>query len=161
MTQFHLAQANVARMLAPPEDPALADFVALLDEINTLAEQSPGFVWRYVSDARNPQHREYPDSQMLFNMSVWQSAEHLYDYAYKSAHGQVFAKRAKWFEKLSQPQMVLWWVEAGTLPTVAEAKKRLDLIADRGPGPRAFNFRMRYEPDGKLAAGKKPQARAA
>ena len=161
MTQFHLAQANFARMQASPDDPALADFVARLDEINLLAEQSPGFVWRYVSDARNPGDREFDDPLILFNMSVWQSAEHLHDYAYKSAHGKVFAQRGKWFEKIATPQIVLWWIEAGMQPTVKEAKQKLELIAKRGPGPRAFNFRVRYEADGTPAAGKKPQAAAA
>ncbi len=57
---------------------------------------------------------------------------------------------------MSQPQIALWWIEAGTLPTVAEAKQRLQLLAAGGPGPRAFTFRVRYGPDGAIVAGKKP-----
>ena len=161
MTEYCLAQANIARMLAPPDDPLLADFVAQLDRINALAENSPGFVWRYVSDARKAEYREYDDPMLLFNMSVWESAEHLYDYAYRSAHAQVFADRRKWFEKLEQPQVALWWVPAGHIPAVAEAKERLDLITKMGPNPRAFTFRVRYDVDGKLIEAKKPVSQPA
>jgi heme-degrading monooxygenase HmoA len=158
MTEYCLAQANIARMLAPPDDPLLADFVAQLDRINALAESSPGFVWRYVSDARKPEDREYDDPMLLFNMSVWESAEHLYDYAYRSDHARVFADRRKWFEKLSQPQVVLWWVPSQHRPTVAEAQQRLNLLAAQGPSPRAFTFRVRYDPDGNAVEAKKPAA---
>ncbi len=44
--RFHLAQANIARLLAPIDDPLLAGFVARLDDINALADAAPGFVWR-------------------------------------------------------------------------------------------------------------------
>ena len=46
MARHQLAQLNVARLVAPIDSPELADFVARLDEINALAEASPGFVWR-------------------------------------------------------------------------------------------------------------------
>jgi hypothetical protein len=48
--RFHLAQINMARAVAPLTDPRLAEFMAQLDEINALAERSPGFVWRLQTD---------------------------------------------------------------------------------------------------------------
>ena len=42
--RYELAQANVAYMLAPHDDPRLADYMVRLDEINGLADRSPGFV---------------------------------------------------------------------------------------------------------------------
>lgn len=50
---FHLAQLNIARMLAPIDSPVMADFVANLDRINQLAEKSDGFVWRLKDDTNN------------------------------------------------------------------------------------------------------------
>ena len=50
---FHLAQVNVAYALGGPGDPVMAEFNARLDEINQLADVSPGFVWRYVTDSRD------------------------------------------------------------------------------------------------------------
>ena|GEM_PF-2175172 len=51
MDDFQLAQINIGRLIAPIDDPLIADFVAGLDPINALAEQSPGFIWRLQSEA--------------------------------------------------------------------------------------------------------------
>ena len=51
--QYHLAQINIAKMLAPIDHPLMADFVANLDAINSIAEKSPGFVWRLKGDDNN------------------------------------------------------------------------------------------------------------
>ncbi|MGH9661083.1 MAG: DUF3291 domain-containing protein, partial [Bryobacteraceae bacterium] len=48
---MHLAQANMARMRAPLDDPRMAGFAAQIAGVNALAEASPGFVWRFQSDA--------------------------------------------------------------------------------------------------------------
>lgn len=47
---MYLAQINVARMIAILDDPLMADFVQQLDEVNKIADESPGFVWRLKSD---------------------------------------------------------------------------------------------------------------
>jgi len=151
MTGRHqLAQANVAYALAPHDDPRLADFMARLDEMNTLAEQSPGFVWRHVSDSRDPLQREFDDPLVLFNMSVWESVEALHAYTYRTAHAEVYAARRRWFvdarEVVGGHALAMWWIPAGTLPTVAEAKLRLNLITENGPTPEAFSFKTRFPP---------------
>jgi hypothetical protein len=75
---MHLAQINIGRLVAPIDDPRLADFVAQLDPVNKLAEQSPGFVWRLQSESGNATDLPYNDDPtMLVNMSVWDSIETL------------------------------------------------------------------------------------
>ena len=105
--------------MAPVDDPLLADFVARIDEMNTLAEQSPGFVWRYLTDSRDPAQREFSDPYVLFNMSVWESIDALHAYTYKTAHAQVYAARKKWFvdqkSVVGGHALAMWWVPAGTL----------------------------------------------
>ena len=65
-----LAQINVGRIVAPVDDPRIADFIAQLDEVNRLAERSPGFVWRLQSDSGNATDIVYSeDPFMLVNMS--------------------------------------------------------------------------------------------
>ena len=151
---FHLAQVNIAYMRAPQDDPLLADFVARLDEINALAEQSPGFVWRYISDSRDPDAREYDDTLVLFNMSVWQDIDSLHAFTYRTAHAQLFAARKKWFDnamaRMQSRSMALWWVAAGTVPTVDEAKERLARLTAAGPTAFAFTFKQRYSAEGVL-----------
>ena len=46
MTRFDIAQLNVGHAVAPLDSAGMADFMNWLDEINALAERSPGFVWR-------------------------------------------------------------------------------------------------------------------
>ncbi len=144
---FQLAQVNIARAAAPLESPQLADFMAALDRINALAEAAPGFVWRLKSDAGNATDIvAFDDPRMIINMSVWASVEALFDFTYKTGHTAIMARRRDWFDKLAIPHMALWWVPAGHLPTVAEAKHRLGILAERGPSPEAFTFKLRFPP---------------
>jgi hypothetical protein len=144
---FHLAQFNIARALAPMDDPLLRDFVAALDDVNVLAERSPGFVWRLKSDSGNATDiQAYDDPQMIVNLTVWASIDALFDFTYRSGHAKIMARRRDWFEKLSQPHIVLWWIPAGHLPDVNEAKARLELLHGQGPGPEAFTFKARFAP---------------
>ena len=131
MTQddYHIAQVNIARMLAPLDDPSMATFVARLDEVNALADGSPGFVWRLQTEEGNATYlRPYDDERILFNLSVWETVEHLKEYVYKTAHGEVMRRRREWFGKLGGVYVALWWVRAGHVPSVAEAKRRLEYL---------------------------------
>jgi len=145
---FHLAQANVAYALAAADDPRMADYIARLDEMNELADRSPGFVWRYLTDTRDPRQREFADPRVLFNMSVWESIDALHAYTYRTAHSQVYAARRTWFVEdkavIGGHALALWWIPAGERPTVADAKARLDHITAAGPSERAFTFKRRF-----------------
>ena len=141
----HLAQINIARLLAPIDDPRIADFVAQLDEINKLAEQSPGFVWRLKSDSGNATDVVFNDDPfVIVNMSVWESIEALRGYAYTSKHVDVFRRRAEWFEKMDKPQYCLWWVPGGHIPPVAEARERLEHYQQHGASGHSFWFSQQY-----------------
>lgn len=147
---FHLAQANVAYALAAHDDPRMAEYMARLDEMNQLADQSPGFMWRYLTDSREPTQREFDDPLVLFNMSVWASIDDLHRYTYRTAHAEVYAGRRRWFASPTSVTrghaLAMWWVPAGTRPTVADAKERLALITELGPSERAFDFKRRFPP---------------
>jgi heme-degrading monooxygenase HmoA len=144
---YHLAEVNIARMAAPLESPLLADFVARLDEINSLADESPGFIWRLQSDEGNATYfKPYDDDLILFNLSVWESPEDLKNYVYRSAHNEVFKRRREWFEKFNGMFFAMWWVKSGELPTIAEAKQRLDYLEKNGPTEFAFTFKQTFEP---------------
>ena len=121
--RFHLAQVNIARLRAPIDDPLLAGFVARLDDVNALADAAPGFVWRLQTDAGNATAlRPYDDDRILFNLSVWESPERLRDFVYRSAHVEVMRQRKSWFERFDGPYYALWWVPAGHIPSIDEAK---------------------------------------
>lgn len=144
---FYLATSNVARMLASYEDEMMAGFVARLDPVNAVADASAGFIWRYESDDEEPEEiRVFDDQNILFNMSVWESVEALEKFAYQSLHLEVLQKKSKWFERPTRTPLVLWWVQAGHIPSVAEAKERFELLWRNGPTPAAFTFKERFPP---------------
>jgi heme-degrading monooxygenase HmoA len=147
---YQLAQANVAYAIAPADDPRLAEYVARLDEINQLADGSPGFVWRYITDSRDPTQREFADPLVLFNMSVWDSIEALHAYTYRTAHAEVYAARKQWFVDrkavVGGHALAMWWIRQDQRPTVADAKQRLAEITTNGPSERAFTFKQRFPP---------------
>jgi heme-degrading monooxygenase HmoA len=147
---YQLAQANVAYALAPADDPRLADYIVRLDEMNQIADRSPGFVWRYLTDSRDPAQREFDDPHVLFNMSVWESIDALHAYTYRTAHAEVYAARRRWFSDVKAVvgghALAMWWVRTGERPTVADAKERLAAIVANGPSERAFTFKQRFAP---------------
>lgn len=151
---FHLAQANIARMIAPIDDPAMADFVAQLERINAAADRSPGFVWRLQTETGDATAvRAFDDARILFNLSVWTDVEALRAYTYASEHVGPLRARRRWFERMDRAHLVLWWVPAGHLPGVEEAKARFDRLDRDGPTAAAFTFATVFSPDGTLRAG--------
>lgn len=150
MTELHLAQINVGRVRAPLDDPLMAEFMENLERINGLADQSPGFVWRYTTDDADDATalRPYPhDDLMLINYSVWESREALWNYVYRTAHLEFVRRRREWFAKLDERYLALWWVPAGHRPSVAEAIDRLDRLRRDGPTPASFTFRDFFDRD--------------
>lgn len=141
MTDFHLAQLNIGRMLAPVDSEIMVGFTSKLDEINALADEAEGFVWRLQTDEGDATAlRPFDDDMMIVNMSVWESREALHTYTYKTVHAQFIKNRKEWFERLSTPHMVLWWIPAGHIPTVEEALEKLAVFEDKGATAEAFTF---------------------
>lgn len=141
----HIAQVNIARMRASLDDSLMADFVARLAEINALADRSPGFVWRLQTEEGDATYlRPFDDESILVNLSVWETIEQLKEYVYKTAHGEVMRQRQKWFEKFDRVYMALWWVKAGHIPSVTEAKQRLEHLENNGESAHAFTFKRTF-----------------
>ena len=143
--EWHLAQINIGRMVgATINDPVMKDFVDLLDEVNEVAEKSKGFVWRLKDDENNATNiKAFDDERMIVNMSVWENVEDLETFVYKSHHVDVLRRRKEWFSRL-RFYLVMWWIPAGTIPTLEEAKKRLLYIEQNGPSPFAFDFKCKF-----------------
>lgn len=144
-SDFHLAQLNIARMRAPLTDPIMADFVGQLDAINALADHSQGFDWRLQTESGNATEiNAFNDPGIIVNLTVWESIDSLHKYAYRSDHAGGFRNRKQWFEPMSTPSMVLWWIPAGHIPLTDEAKERLELLEKQGPTAQAFTFKVSF-----------------
>jgi hypothetical protein len=145
--RWHLAQLNIGRIRAPMTDPLMAGFVAELEPVNALADSAPGFLWRLQTEAGDATAlRPYDDETILINMSVWENVEALKTFVYRTHHADVMRQREKWFERLDTYFIVLWWIPAGTIPTVLEAKLRLDHLRQNGESPYAFSLKKVYPP---------------
>jgi len=143
-----LAEVNVALPRAPLDAPSMAGFLRALDDVNWLADRSPGFVWRL-----RPMHGPVTlgflgDDEVIVTLSVWDSFEDLQRYVYRSAHGLFMQKRSRWFVPLGGFTTALWWVEPGTEPTVGEGLDRLVRLRAEGPTPHAFSLRRQFDADG-------------
>lgn len=144
---FHIAQINIARMRAPLDDPVMSDFVAQLEEVNAHADESPGFVWRLADDSGGAATdiRPFNDDRILINMSVWETIEALREFTYRGRHSGLLKDRRKWFEEGSTG-IALWWIAAGALPSVEDAKRKLELLKANGPTAEAFTFKDLFPP---------------
>lgn len=141
LRQIQIAQVNIARALAPLDNALMAGFVARLDGINALAESSAGFVWRLKTDDGNATAlRPYDDDRILFNLSIWETPAQLKEFVFRSAHANVMRQRKSWFERFGDAYYAMWWIEAGHIPSIDEAKARLQHLQRRGETEHAFSF---------------------
>ena len=78
MSEYELAQLNVAQMRAPLASPGMAGFTGNLERINALADAAPGFVWRLqTEDGDATALRPFGDD-VLVNVSVWRDVASLH-----------------------------------------------------------------------------------
>jgi GNAT superfamily N-acetyltransferase len=136
----HVAQINIGTMVAPTDDPAVADFMDNLDRINAIADEAPGFVWRLQTDSGNATEIQiFPDPLALVNMSVWESVDDLKSYVYRSEHVDFFRRRAAWFAADAK-RVALWHLEPGSIPELDDAVRRVEFQERHGPTPYSFGF---------------------
>lgn len=151
MTDHHLAQLNVGRLLQPIGSGLAADFVAALDPINALVDATPGFVWRLTGVGGKDAAAISPCDDLVANLTVWESRQAMWNFTYRSEHRQFMRRRREWFQPSTEASTVLWWIPAGHIPTVFEARERLERLREMGPTPEAFTFSHSFEPTGELA----------
>lgn len=144
MSKLHLAQVNIAKRLAPMDDPIMQDFVNNLDKINAIADNSEGFVWRLQDEDKDEAAAIFKDDTLLINMSVWENIEALFNYTYNSGHIEVFKRKKEWFSKMKMMHMAFWYVPEGYEPTFQDAKDRLDYLNTHGDTPYAFSFKSKF-----------------
>ena len=114
--------------------------------MNALADGAPGFVWRLQDDSGDATSiKAFDDDRLIVNMSVWEDLDSLWRFVYDGGHLEVMRRRREWFERVTV-HLVLWWLPAGTLPTVEDAERRLAALQDHGPTPYAFTFKRCFSP---------------
>jgi hypothetical protein len=143
--EYAIAQINIGKMLAPIDSPVMAGFVANLDHINALAENSKGFIWRLKDENNDATSiKIFDDDMLIINMTVWQHPEALFEFVYQSMHVEILKRRKEWFEKMTESYWASWYIPEMHLPTVEEAIERLVYLRAHGETPFAFTFKRRF-----------------
>ncbi len=140
---MHIAELNVGKLLYPVDDPRLADFVDNLGRVNAMAERMPGFVWRLTGEIRDDHALDVhglSDPTLVVNMSVWETVEQLEAFVWKTVHQRFYNRKAEWFEKMASHHFVMWFVEEGHTPLLAEAEDRLNHLNVHGNSDFAFDW---------------------
>jgi len=141
MGQYHLAQINIAEAKAEMDTELMSGFVSRLEEINALADSSPGFVWRLqLEEGDATAIRVFDNPLLLVNMSTWATLEALKNFVYKTTHVELLRDRDAWFDKIVAAHQTLWWIPKGHIPTVEEGRERLEHMRANESTQYAFTF---------------------
>ncbi len=140
----HLAELNIGRLIAPTDDPRVAEFMAALDKVNGLGKRMPGFVWMMEGSGEpgrgNTDNHIGDDPQFVANLTVWQDVKSLENFVWNTVHRQFYDRRREWFQVLEAMHFVMWWVPKGHKPTLEEGLERLDRLKVEGDSDHAFGW---------------------
>ncbi|WP_420397513.1 DUF3291 domain-containing protein [Nioella sp.] len=138
---MHLAQFNIGRMAYELDDPRMADFNRGIDMLNSIAERSDGFVWKYETAFGGVVPEEVDgDPRILVNLTVWDSVDSLRFYVWNTLHKHFVTRRADWFTPMDEAHLVMWWVPEGHRPDLAEALAKLEYLRQNGETEDAFSW---------------------
>lgn len=141
---MHLAELNIGRLVAPTDDPRVAEFMSALDRINGMGKRMPGFVWMMEGSGEpgtgNTENNIGDDPQFVANLTVWESVETLEAFVWNTVHRQFYERRSEWFAVLGDMHFVMWWVPAGHKPTLEEGLDRLRHLKANGNSDHAFGW---------------------
>ena len=141
---MYLAELNIGRLVAPTDDPRVAEFMANLDRVNGLGKRMPGFVWMMEGSGApgtgNTEARIDGDPQFVSNLTVWQDLASLERFVHDTLHARFMARRREWFEVLPVQHLVMWPVAEDHRPTLDEGLAMLDLRRRQGDTAQAFGW---------------------
>lgn len=140
----YLAELNIGRLLAPTDDPRVAEFMGALDRVNGMGKRMPGFVWMMEGSGEpgtgNTAAKLDGDPQFVSNLTVWENVATLEDFVWNTVHRVFYERRAEWFEVLGKMHFVMWWVPVGHKPTLDEALAKLAHKDANGDSDQAFGW---------------------
>jgi hypothetical protein len=157
---YQLAHANIAWMHGQIDEPIMSGLSSRIEEINRLAEESKGFIWRVASSETTFENLEvfredfpgFDPARLFYNMSVWKSLEDLRAYTLFSAHAELVYERRQWLDSIAGANVALWWIPEGHRPGVAASAERLRHVHSFGATPYAFTLRKTFPPSDEASA---------
>ena len=139
---MNIAQLTISRLNEPLQGPGARDFNKAVEAVNKAEEKSSGFVWRYKNGDGSDRIGvpELDDPFLVTDMTVWESVDALKNFVSDAAHTKVLDKRDEWFDTSQSARFVMWWIEAGREPKIAEGMARLAHLQRHGDSERAFGW---------------------
>jgi len=135
-----LAQFDLVKPKYPKNDLRMDGFYNATDYVNKLAENHSGFIWRDLNESQKIIDQLFGIGH-LYTLSLWKNTNEFKDFLYKAPHNEFRLKGREWFHSITEPHVVLWWVEDDHIPTLYEAYGRLELLKKIGPSKDAFTIR--------------------
>ncbi len=140
----YLAELNIGRLLAPTDDPRVAEFMNALDRVNGMGKCMPGIVWMMEGSgepgADNTAAKLNGDPQFVSNLTVWKNGAALENFVWTTVHRAFHDRRAEWFKVLGKMHFVMWWVRVGQRPSLDEALEKLASKDAHGETDHAFGW---------------------
>lgn len=144
VAQGRIAHFNVARLLHPPGDPRVAEFINNTLKVNGIAERSKGYVWRLADEAALVTRGGYQgvgdDPCVVYSLSVWDNLGDFGQFVYKTVHNTFLKKRANWFAPWDGPNYVIWDFDGDGPIATEQGWERLRHLAAHGPTAHAYDF---------------------
>ncbi|MBP1852062.1 DUF3291 domain-containing protein [Rhizobium halophytocola] len=81
------------------------------------------------------------------SLSLWEDIESLLAFTYSGVHAEALKNARAWNVRQSWPPLVLFWMPRGHRPGWSDGVSRLELLADEGASPAAFDFKRAFAPD--------------
>lgn len=97
-----------------------------------------------------PRFMQAGQTGAVSSLSVWQDVESLMAFTFAGVHADALKHARKWNQTQAWPPLVLFWIEAGDVPTWSEAVQRFERLADQGPTLEGFIFKSAFAPDGSV-----------
>jgi hypothetical protein len=146
---YQLAQANIARARAALDDPSMQEFVAQLDAVNARGGPERRVRLALKTEAGDAPAIARTTTTASCSTCRCGSRSRRSTTTSQSEHLRPLRARRQWFDPMPGPSLVLWWVRAGHVPSIEEAKARLALLEANGPCAAAFTFRQPFPPPGQ------------
>lgn len=139
---MHLAQLNITRWKIDTDSDEAAGFFNAIERVNAVADRADGFVWRFIDPLEGDVKllKEWERDGFIVNASVWETPKAFEHFVWNTIHKRIYERKDEWFEAPAEQRFVMWWVEPGTTPSLAEAKARLDHLNEHGDSDHAFGW---------------------
>ena len=141
---YQLAELNVGRLVAPTDDPRVADFMAALDRVNGLGKRDVGICLDDGGIGR-AQHRQYRGQDRRRPLPCCKpdclgKRGNAGSLCIQHGSQAILRPSREMVEVLEQMHFVMWWVPKGHCPGLDEVLARLSLLREHGPSEIAFGW---------------------